>query len=68
MEQEQVTPQTDNHPIMTLELFASRTGVTVPTVRAWVHNGDIPSVKVGKRRLVNMVGLIRDLIDDEGGL
>lgn len=49
----------------TLEAFADRNGVTAETVRGWHQKGLIPTVKIGKRRMVNSVMLRQWLMDQE---
>ncbi len=41
-------------PEMTIEQYADHVGVTPRTVQNWLDRGYIPTVKVGKRRLVNV--------------
>jgi excisionase family DNA binding protein len=44
-------------PLLTLPVYAAAIGLSLDTVRAQVERGLIPSVKVGKRRLVNVEAL-----------
>ena len=44
-------------PLLTVQVYAAAIGLTVETVRAQVDRGYIPSIKVGKRRLVNVEAL-----------
>lgn len=41
-------------PTITQEKFAELAGVTLPTVRAWVQRGYLPTLKIGRRRLVDL--------------
>lgn len=43
------------------ETFAAMCGVSVDTVIAWMQNGTVPSVKMGRPRLVNLAQLRADL-------
>lgn len=43
-------PQQD---VETIEKWADRNGLTVGTARAWVYRDILPSVKLGKLRMVN---------------
>lgn len=43
------------------ETFAAMNGVSVDTVVAWIHTGTVPSVKMGRPRLVNLARLRADL-------
>ncbi|WP_430765381.1 DNA-binding protein [Pseudomonas citronellolis] len=46
--------QTDlQRDVETIEKWAERNGVTCGTARAWVYRGVLPSVKLGKLRMVN---------------
>ncbi|EAT13368.1 DNA-binding protein [Bermanella marisrubri] len=46
-------------PYMTAEKYAEFAGLTELTVKRMMDNGHIPSVKKGKRRLVNVVEEMR---------
>ncbi len=41
-------------PEMTVEQYARCTGVTLRTIEHWIARGYLPSVKIGKRRMVNV--------------
>lgn len=56
---------TSQRDVETLEAFADRNGLTVPTVRAWAQKGVIPSLRLGKRRMVNTAMLRHWLLDQE---
>lgn len=45
-----VVPQQD---VETVECWAERNGLTYGTARAWAMKGVLPTVKLGKRRMVN---------------
>lgn len=51
--------------LMEREKFAELVGVSVDTVTAWIKRGYIPSVPVGKYRLVNLVKLHTELASGE---
>lgn len=57
-----VIPQRD---VETIEAFAERNGVTYDTVRIWAAKGVLPSVKLGKRRMVNSALLRNWLLEQE---
>lgn len=44
-------------PIMTVSNFASLVGVTEGVVTGWVKRDYIPTIKVGRHRLVNIASL-----------
>jgi len=45
-----IGPQQD---VETVESWADRNGLTYGTARAWAMKGILPTVKLGKRRMVN---------------
>lgn len=57
-----VGPQQDVEPI---EKWAERNGVTLGTARAWVYRGVLPSVKLGKLRMVNSTMFRNWLLEQE---
>ena len=51
---------TDNNimipvPEMTIEQYAQHVGVSNRTVEEWIAKNHIPSIKIGRRRLVNVL-------------
>lgn len=48
-----------------IESWADRNGVTYETARHWVNRGIIPSIKIGKRRMVNCVQFRQWLLEQE---
>jgi excisionase family DNA binding protein len=48
-------------PLLSREHFASFVGTTLDTVRGWAQTNTIPTVKVGRHRLINVVRLMEDL-------
>lgn len=44
-------------PLLSMPTYAAAIGLSLETVKAQVSRGLIPSVKVGKRRLVNVEAL-----------
>ena len=51
--------------VETLEGFAERNGLTPDTVRAWAQKAVIPSLRLGKRRMVNTAMLRTWLLEQE---
>ncbi len=43
-----------NHFLLTIEKFAKSVGVSVDTVNGWIRTNQLPTIKIGKRRLINM--------------
>ncbi|MET0082681.1 MAG: helix-turn-helix domain-containing protein [Sedimenticola sp.] len=52
-------------PVMSKERFAKLSGLSEPTVRGMIEKGHIPAIKIGKRRLVNVVALIKEAGEEE---
>ncbi|WP_440996591.1 hypothetical protein [Arhodomonas sp. SL1] len=46
-------------PVMSRQRFAELAGVEDGVVRGWIERGQIPTIKVGKHRLIN-VALLHD--------
>lgn len=57
-----IEPQKD---VETIESWAERNGVTYNTARAWAMKGVLPTVKIGKRRMVNCIQLRHWLLEQE---
>lgn len=51
-------------PEMTMEQYALAVGVTAGTVEKWVERGYLPSFKLGKYRMVNVVQRMIDCTDN----
>jgi hypothetical protein len=51
-------------PMCTKERFAELTGLEVGVVRGLIEKGHLPSVKVGKYRLINMALLSDELLKE----
>jgi|GEM_PF-3985850 len=63
---------TDRHlmipaPEMTLAKYAEQIGVSESTVRAWVHKGLLPTLKIGKRRMINVTARALECIQAAQG-
>lgn len=51
-------------PVMSIERFSSSCGISEDTVRGWVRKDCIPNFKVGKRRMINIVELQRQALEE----
>lgn len=49
-------------PVVTREKFAEITGLPIGVVRGQMDRGILPTLKIGKRRLVNLAKLTQDCI------
>lgn len=52
-------------PLLSQEQFSILTGLPTEVVRGWISKGHIPTVKIGRRRLVNMARLTQEMIEME---
>jgi predicted site-specific integrase-resolvase len=57
-----IGPQQD---VETIESWTDRNGVAYGVVRAWAMKGVLPTVKLGKRRMVNSAMLRNWLLEQE---
>jgi len=48
-------------PTLTIEKYAHSIGVSSDVVDGWIKRGYIPTVKIGRRRLVNIAAMTREL-------
>lgn len=48
-----------------IEQWAERNGVTCDTARAWAKRGVLPTIKLGKRRMINCVQFRAWLMEQE---
>lgn len=44
-------------PVVTKERFACLSGLTEGVIQGMIEKGHLPSVKIGRHRLINLVGL-----------
>ena len=62
-----VTPMTAHQqsvPFITVEKFSESSGLPIGVVQAWVDRKLIPSLKVGKRRVINLALLTEQCLND----
>ena len=43
--------------------FAELVGVTMGVLEGWINRGYIPTIKIGKHTLINLVGLTQECLD-----
>ncbi|MDP5889241.1 DNA-binding protein [Pseudomonas aeruginosa] len=68
MELEELNPGALTGPqqdVESIERWAERNGINYGTARAWVYRGVLPSVKLGKLRMVNSALLRNWLLEQE---
>ncbi|MCH4564364.1 DNA-binding protein [Halomonas sp. EGI 63088] len=52
-------------PVMTVERFSELSGLTADTIRGQIQQGNLPFIKVGRRRLVNVALLTAECMNAE---
>ena len=52
-------------PVMTQERFAQLSGLTEGQVRGQIDKGHLPSLKIGRVRVVNVAALSQNALDKE---
>jgi hypothetical protein len=52
-------------PIVTKEWFSAVSGLRVDQVRGMMANGYLPTLKIGKHRMVNMALLTQECLQEE---
>ncbi|MAR92176.1 MAG: hypothetical protein CML06_15045 [Pseudomonadales bacterium] len=52
-------------PIVTKRLFSQLTGLTEETIRGMIERGYLPTVKIGKHRMVNVALITKDALETE---
>lgn len=62
---EGMNQMTDWPPLMPWAEFAEWIRVSPQVVRGWVDKGHLPTVQVGRRRMVNVVALVDQLREGE---
>ena len=51
-------------PVMTRELFSTFSGLGEEVIRGMIERGQLPSVKVGRHRMVNLALLTEDMMSE----
>ena len=49
-------------PVLTIDKFAESAGVTKRVVTGWIDRGQIETYKIGKRRMINIAAMTKELI------
>lgn len=55
-------------PVMEREKFSNLIGVDLGVVNGWIDRGYLPTIKIGKHRLVNLALLTKECLEKEGEL
>ena len=54
-----------NSPIVTIEKFSDISGLTVGSIRALIGRGILPTIKVGKRRMINVALIEKEALSQK---
>ena len=52
-------------PVVTKRLYAQLSGHTEETIRGMVERGHLPTVKIGKHRMINLALLTKECLENE---
>lgn len=52
-------------PVMTRDKFAALSGLAEGVVQGMIEKGHLPSIKIGRYRLVNLAQLAKECVGDE---
>jgi excisionase family DNA binding protein len=52
-------------PLLSQQQFSELVGVSHDVVRCWIAKGKIPTVKIGRRRLINVAKLTQEMMELE---
>jgi len=52
-------------PLVTKRLFSQLTGLTEETIRGMIDRGHLPTVKIGKHRMVNVALITKEALEAE---
>lgn len=65
MDSEQKSAMPSAAPIMTKARFAEISGLTEETLRGMIDRGYLPTLKVGKHRMINVARLTKECLDHD---
>ncbi|RDL42755.1 DNA-binding protein [Marinomonas piezotolerans] len=61
-----MTPNNQLHsPIVTIEKFSDVSGLTIDTIRALISRGKLPTMKIGRRRMVNVALIEKEALSQQ---
>lgn len=52
-------------PIVTIEKFSDLSGLTIDTIRALISRGRLPTMKVGRRRMINVALIEKEALNQK---
>lgn len=65
MEVEQKSAMPPAAPIMTKARFSEISGLSEETLRGMIERGHLPTLKVGKHRMINVALLTKECLDQD---
>lgn len=65
MEIEQKTSAPSATPIVTKARFSEMSGLTEETLRGMIERGHLPTLKVGKHRMINVALLTKECLEQD---
>lgn len=65
METEQKTAIQATTPIVTKARFSEMSGLTEETLRGMIERGHLPTLKVGKHRMINVALLTKECLEQD---
>jgi excisionase family DNA binding protein len=65
LQQNVQAPAVNSGPLVTKKLFSQLTGLTEETIRGMIDRGHLPTVKVGKHRMVNVALITKEALEAE---
>jgi excisionase family DNA binding protein len=52
-------------PIVTIDKFSDLSGLTIDTIRALISRGRLPTMKVGRRRMINVALIEKEALNQK---
>ena len=52
-------------PVVTKKLFSQLTGLSEETIRGMINRGHLPTVRIGRHRLVNVALITKEALESE---
>lgn len=52
-------------PVVTKRMFSEMSGLTEETIRGMIERGHLPTVKIGKHRMVNVALLTKESLESD---
>ena len=59
------TSPVNTGPVVTKRRFSGMSGLTEETIRGMAERGHLPTIKVGRHRMINVAAITRDALEAE---